>query len=91
LPTALGDEIEVSAEYKSHLIGVYLQNGCDLEETKPMNKNNKSLDLRRALVALSTKYQKRLRRQGARDQTAQEILAKLKQIREEIAARDYPG
>jgi len=56
-----------------------------------MNKNDKRLDLSRTLVALSTKYQKRLRRQGERDQTAQEILAKLKQIREEFAARDYPG
>ena len=56
-----------------------------------MDKNNKNVSLRRALVALSSKYQKRLRRQGERDQTAQEILAKLKQIREEIAARDYPG
>jgi hypothetical protein len=55
-----------------------------------MDKKNQNVSLRRALVALSSKYQKRLGQQGEHRQTAREILAKLKQVREEIAARDYP-
>ncbi len=49
------------------------------------------LNFRRGLYALSEQYQERLREQGELDRSVEEILAELTQIREEIAAHDYPG
>lgn len=49
------------------------------------------LNLHRSLSALSEQYQERLRQQEQLDRSVEEILADLKQIREEIAAYDYPG
>ena len=49
------------------------------------------LSLRHGLVELSESYRKRLAQQGELDRAAEDILAKLRQIREEIAAREYPG
>jgi hypothetical protein len=60
-------------------------------EQKVLLERAAELSLRRGLVQLSEKYRKRLQQQGEQDQTANQILAKLKQLREEIAAREYPG
>jgi len=49
------------------------------------------LNLHRGPSALSEQYQERLRQQEQLDRSVEEILADLKQIREEIAAHDYPG
>lgn len=49
------------------------------------------LSFRRGLRELSENYRKRLQQHGEHNQAAKEILAKLKQMREEIAAREYPG
>jgi len=49
------------------------------------------LNFRRGLYALSEQYRKRLQQQGELDRSVEGILAQLRQIREEIAAHDYPG
>ena len=49
------------------------------------------LSLRQELHALSNRYRERLKRQGDLDEVAEEVMRKLKLIREEIAAREYPG
>jgi hypothetical protein len=49
------------------------------------------LNLRRGLYALSELYRERLQQQGELDHSVEEILARLRQIREETAAHDYPG
>jgi hypothetical protein len=49
------------------------------------------LSFRSALNALSDRYVKRLKEQGDLNAGAEEILLKLKQIRQEIASREYPG
>jgi len=49
------------------------------------------LNFRRGLSTLSEQYRERLRQQEQLDRSGEEILADLKQIREEIAAHDYPG
>jgi hypothetical protein len=49
------------------------------------------LSFRQELHALSDRYRERLKRQGDLDENAEEIMRKLKLIREEIAAREYPG
>jgi hypothetical protein len=49
------------------------------------------LGLRHDISALSERYRRRLRDRAEFDQGAEEILAKLKQIRQEIASREYPG
>ena len=49
------------------------------------------LNFRHGLSVLSEQYQERLQQQGLFDRSVEEILADLKQIREEIAAHDYPG
>jgi len=49
------------------------------------------LSFRQELHALSDRYRERLKRQGELDEGAEEVLRKLKRIREEIAAREYPG
>jgi len=51
----------------------------------------KELGFRHEINALSERYQKRLKDQAEFDEGAEEILAKLKQIRQEIASREYPG
>lgn len=48
------------------------------------------LNFRRGLYALSEQYRERLREQGELGHSVEEILAELRQIREEIAAHDYP-
>ena len=49
------------------------------------------LSFRQELHALSDRYRERLKQQGELDEGADEIMKKLKRIREEIAAREYPG
>lgn len=60
-------------------------------EQKDLLERAAELSLRRGLLQLSEKYRRRLQQQGEHDQAATQILAKLKQLREEIAAREYPG
>ncbi|MEW6324477.1 MAG: hypothetical protein AB1515_03720 [Nitrospirota bacterium] len=47
------------------------------------------LNYRHGLTTLSEQYRERLRRSNELNRSVDEILAKLKQTREEIAARDY--
>jgi hypothetical protein len=47
------------------------------------------LNFQRGLKALSDKYRARLAREGKLDQRADEVLAELRRIREDIAASDY--
>lgn len=49
------------------------------------------LSCRQELHALSDRYRERLKRRGDLDQGAEDTMRKLKLIREEIAAREYPG
>jgi hypothetical protein len=49
------------------------------------------LSLRHDIRLISEHYQKRLLKQPEINGNAEEILKKLKRIREEIAAREYPG
>lgn len=49
------------------------------------------LSFRHAINALSDRYRKRLKEQGELNEEAEKILMKLKQIRQEIASREYPG
>ena len=49
------------------------------------------LSFRQELHTLSDRYRERLKRQGELDEGAEEIMRKLKGIREEIASREYPG
>lgn len=60
-------------------------------EQRALLERAAELSLRRGLVELSENYRKRLQQQGEHDQAAKEILANLMRIREEIAAREYPG
>jgi len=41
-------------------------------------------------MELSEQFRKRLREQGKLNQTAEDILAELRQFRGDIAAREYP-
>ena len=50
-----------------------------------------NLNLRRGLHALSEHYRERLRGQKELDRSAKEVLAELKRVRGEIAAREYSG
>jgi len=47
------------------------------------------LNFRRGLKALSDKYRARLAREDKLEQKADEVLAELRRIREDIAASDY--
>jgi len=47
------------------------------------------LNFQRGLEALVQKYRARLAAEGMLDQTADTVMAKLKKLREEIAANDY--
>ena len=49
------------------------------------------LSFRRGINALSDRYRKRLAQQEKLNERAETILLKLKQVREEIAFREYPG
>lgn len=49
------------------------------------------LSFHHGLNALSDRYRKRLEEMGEMNKGAETILLKLKQIREEIASREYPG
>ncbi|TMA12350.1 MAG: hypothetical protein E6J89_04915 [Deltaproteobacteria bacterium] len=60
-------------------------------EQKALLERAAELSLRHGLAELSENYRKRLQQQGELDRTAEDILAKLRQIREEIAAREYSG
>jgi len=48
-----------------------------------------NLNFQRGLEVLSQKYRDRLAEQGKLDHKIDEVMAELKQIREEIAANDY--
>lgn len=63
----------------------------DEAEQKVLFERAAELSFRHGLMGLSERYRKRLRREGELDRTVEEILAKLRQIREEIAAREYSG
>jgi len=63
----------------------------DETEQKALFERAAEFSFRHGLVELSESYRKRLAQQGELDRTAEDILAKLRQIREEIAAREYPG
>jgi argininosuccinate lyase len=50
------------------------------------------LSLHHNIESLSDQYRKRLAQQGElHEEEAEKILLKLKQIRQEIASREYPG
>jgi len=49
------------------------------------------ISFRHGINALSDRYRKRLIAQGKLNDGAEKILMKLKQIRQEIASREYPG
>ncbi len=63
----------------------------DETEQKVLFERAAELSFRHGLIELSESYRRRLRQQGEIDRAAEDILAKLRQIREEIAAREYPG
>ncbi len=63
----------------------------DETEQKALFERAAELSFRHGLIELSESYRKRLGQQGEIDRAAEDILAKLRQIREEIAAREYPG
>ena len=63
----------------------------DEAEQQALFERAAELGFRRGLVGLSERYRKRLEQQGELDRAVEDILAKLRQIREEIAAREYPG
>ena len=60
-------------------------------ELQTLFERVEELGFRQELHALSDRYRDRLKRQGEIDESADEIMQKLKSIREEIAAREYPG
>ena len=45
---------------------------------------------RRGLRDLSEQYRERLRREGELESSFEEVMAQLRETREEIASRDYP-
>ena len=49
------------------------------------------MSFRHGIDALSNCYRKRLEAQAEIDEDTEKILTKLKQIRQEIAVREYPG
>lgn len=63
----------------------------DETEQKVLFERAAELSFRHGLMELSESYRRRLRQQSEIDRAAEDILAKLRQIREEIAAREYPG
>lgn len=63
----------------------------DETEQKVLFERAAELNFRHGLIELSESYRRSLGQQGEIDRAAEDILAKLRQIREEIAAREYPG
>jgi hypothetical protein len=63
----------------------------DETEFQALLERVEELSFWQELRALSDRYRKRLAEQGELNEGAEEILKKLKCIREEIAAREYPG
>ena len=63
----------------------------DEAEQKVLFERAAEISFRHGLIELSESYRKRLGQQGELDRAAEDILARLRQIREEIAAREYPG
>lgn len=49
------------------------------------------LSFRHGIDALCDRYRKRLKDQAELNEDTEEILTKLKKIRQEIASREYPG
>ena len=49
-----------------------------------------ALTLQRGLGALADKYRERLRRQGTLQESVEATWERLRKVREEVAARDYP-
>ncbi len=62
----------------------------DEQEQRAVLVRVAELNFRRGLNALSDQYRERLRQAGRIDQTAEEVLAELRRLREELAASDYP-
>ncbi len=62
----------------------------DEREQRAVLERVAELNFRRGLNALSDQYRERLRQAGRIDQTAEEVLAELRRLREELAASDYP-
>ncbi len=63
----------------------------DETEQRVLFERAAEISFRHGLSELSERYRERLKQQGELDRAAEDILAKLRQIREEIAAREYPG
>jgi hypothetical protein len=63
----------------------------DEAEQRALFERAAEISFRHGLNELSKGYRARLKQQGELDRAAEDILAKLRQIREEIAAREYPG
>jgi len=66
---------------------------ASLEESdlKVLLERVEEISFGHGLNALSDRYRKRLKEQEELDEGAEKILLKLKQIRQEIASREYPG
>ena len=64
-----------------------------LDETdlRALLERVEELSLRRGLRAMSDRYRRRLKKQGEVNEGAEEILKRLKGIRDEIASREYPA
>jgi hypothetical protein len=62
----------------------------DPPDQEALLKRVAELNFQRGLAALSQKYRERLAREGKLEQTADEVMAELKRIREKIAASEYP-
>ena len=63
----------------------------DESELQALLERVEELSLRQELRAMSDRYRRRLKKQGEVNEGAEEILKRLKRIREEIASREYPG
>jgi len=61
----------------------------DPEEQETLWEKVAELNFRRGLKDLSRMYRARLAAQGKLDQTADTVMADLKQLREDIASHDY--
>lgn len=61
----------------------------DSSEQEMLLNRVAELSLQKGLKALSDKYRARLAQEGKLDQKADDILAELRRIREDIAASDY--
>jgi hypothetical protein len=61
----------------------------DPEEQETLWEKVAALNFQRGLAELSRKYRACLAAEGKLDQTADAVMAELKQLREDIAAHDY--